>query len=64
MIYRISSKPEKGDARTVEILDGETVVHSFEAEDMKAAHKALSQVNEKGWQSLVEPDPAAKKGGK
>ena len=60
MMYRISSKPEKGDARTVEIVDGETVLHSFEAEDLKAVHKSLKQASEQGWQSIV-PSKAPKK---
>lgn len=57
MLYRIA--PGKGDAKIVEIGDGETVFLALPAADLKAAHKLLKQANVDGWESLKAPEKAA-----
>lgn len=50
MLYRIA--PGKGEGKVVSVEDGDEVLVSADAADLKAAQKLVKQAQTDGWESL------------
>lgn len=50
MLYRIA--PGKGEGKVVSVEDGDAVLVTADAPDLKAAHKLIRQAQSEGWESL------------